>query len=612
MFGKPYLMLDLASFLCRVEKPGRYIGGEVGAVCKDHDAVDVRLALLFPDVYDIGMSHLGGQILYHVVNSLPWALAERAYAVWPDMDAEMRARDIPLFTLESRTPVRDFDAVGFSLQYELLCTNVLAMLDLAGIPLLSAERTDADPIVIAGGPGAANPEPMSDFIDLFFIGDGEESLPAFAELLRHTKGKARRDTIIEAARTIDGVYAPAFYDVQYNEDGTVHSVQATEAGLPDCVRAAKVADLDAAPFPTRPIVPFVEVVHDRVTMEIMRGCTRGCRFCQAGMARRPVRARSIERIVELARECARNTGHEEIALTSLSSSDYPNFRALLEAMNAMAEPLGLSLSLSSLRVSDQLNLLPGVLSNVRKSGLTIAPEAGTDRLRRVINKDVTNEDLLDGVRAAYAAGWRQVKLYFMIGLPTETPEDWTAIVELCNRVSLARKDVAGGAGKVNVSVSALVPKPHTPLQWDGMAPLDEILTAQRSIREQNRRRAVRYRFHDARTSRVEAAIARGDRRVGRVIRRVWSEGGVFQAWQEFFSYERWDSACRAEGLTLEFYAGRTRATDEVLPWDHISVGVEKEFLLCERERARSGVFTPDCREGHCTRCGACERHGRQG
>jgi len=602
-------MLDIASFLHRVEKPGRYVGGEVGAVHKDHDAVDVRLALLFPDVYDIGMSHLGGQILYHVVNRLPWALAERAYAVWPDMDAEMRARDVPLFTLESRTPVRDFDAVGFSLQYELLCTNVLAMLDLAGIPLLGAERTDADPIVIAGGPGAANPEPMSDFIDLFFIGDGEESLPAFAELLRRMKGAERRDTILEAARTIDGVYAPAFYDVQYNEDGTLRSVRPTESGLPERIRPAKVANLDAAPFPTHPIVPFVEVVHDRVTMEIMRGCTRGCRFCQAGMARRPVRARSIERIVELSRECCRNTGHAEIALTSLSSSDYPDFPALLEAMNAMAEPLGLSLSLSSLRVSDQLNLLPGVLSNVRKSGLTIAPEAGTDRLRRVINKDVTNEDLLNGVRAAYAAGWRQVKLYFMIGLPTELPEDRAAIVELCNRVSLARKDVAGGAGKVNVSVSALVPKPHTPLQWDAMAPVDEILAAQRDIREQNRRRAVRYRFHDAQTSRVEAAIARGDRRLGRVIHRVWSEGGVFQAWQEFFDHRRWESACTAEGLTLEFYANRARSIDEVLPWDHIGVGVEKEFLVCERERARSEVFTPDCRQGRCTRCGACDGNG---
>jgi len=599
-------MIDISQFLALVEKPGRYIGGEVGAVCKDHDAVDVRLALLFPDVYDIGMSHLGGQILYHVVNRLDWALAERAYAVWPDMDAEMRARDIPLFTLESRTPVREFDAVGLSLQYELLCTNVLAMLDLAGIPLLSAARTDADPIVIGGGPGAANPEPMSDFIDLFFIGDGEESLAAFAELLRRMKGAGRRETILEAARTIDGVYAPAFYEVDYNEDGTVRAVRPTEDGLPERVHAAKVVDLDAAPFPTHPIVPFVEVVHDRVTMEIMRGCTRGCRFCQAGMARRPVRARSIERMVELARECCLNTGHEEIALTSLSSSDYPNFRGLLEAMNAMAEPQSLSLSLSSLRVSDQLNLLPGVLSNVRKSGLTIAPEAGTDRLRRVINKDVTNEDLLAGVRAAYAAGWRQVKLYFMIGLPTETSEDRAAIVDLCNQVSMARKGVAGGAGKVNVSVSAFVPKPHTPLQWDAMATPEEILAAQQDIRERNRRRAVRYRFHDAQTSHIEAVISRGDRRLGRVIRRVWSEGGVFQAWREYFSYESWQRACQAEGLTLEFYANRVRAADEVLPWDHISVGVDKEFLLRERECAASEEFTPDCREASCTRCGACE------
>lgn len=602
--------------LPNVETPARYVGGEKNAVRKDPADVEVSFAFLFPDLYEVGMSHVGYQILYSIINRLEWAAAERAYAVWPDMQERMRAHGIPLYALESFRPVREFDVVGFSLQYELLYTNVLAMLDLAGVPLRSAQRGPDDPIVIAGGPGAAVPEPMADFIDLFFVGDGEEVIVEFAELMREAKaaGKSRSDMILEAARRVGSLYAPAYYNVQYGPDGTTESIRPTEAGLPERIRAAKLARLEGADFPTHPIVPFVETVHDRITLEIMRGCTRGCRFCQAGMLRRPLRPRSIGELVELARKAYASTGHNEISLASLSPSDYPGLPELLERMNEFAEPLHINISLPSLRADDQLRLLPAALSGVRKSGLTVAPEVASDRLRRVINKDVTDEKLMEGVRAAFREGWRRIKLYFMVGLPTETPDDVAAIVELCEQVSRARREVAPstrrGLGNVNVTIAPFVPRPHTPFQWEPMVPLEAIRAARDLIRKKARLKSVRFKFHDPEGSLLEAALARGDRRLGSVIERAWQAGGQFDAWTEHFSFERWQRAFEQEGLTMDFYATRPRPAEEVLPWDHIDFGLRKEFLLEERARAFREEMTPDCQAVGCLHCGACGLTGK--
>jgi radical SAM family uncharacterized protein len=594
--------LLVSRILSTVEKPARYTGGEKNTVRKDPRDVSVAFALLFPDLYEVGMSHLGYQILYSIINGLPWAAAERAYAVWPDMKERLREHGIPLYALESFRPVRDFDVVAFSLQYELLATNVLAMLDLAGIPLQSADRGPDDPVVIAGGPGSACPEPMADFIDLFFPGDGEEVIVRFAEFMREAKasGTPRDGIILQAARTIPGCYAPALYAPQ--PDG---SVRPTQPGLPERVRASKLMSLRNVPFPTDMIVPFVETVHDRITLEIMRGCTRGCRFCQAGMLRRPVRPRPADELLAIAQEAYRRTGHSEIALTALSSSDYPGFADLLERMNAFAEPLGVGLSLSSLRINDQLALLPEALARVRKSGLTVAPEAGTERLRRVINKDVTDEELLNGARAAFAEGWRLIKLYFMIGLPTETEEDVAAIVDLAERVSRVRREVANGLGNVNVSVAAFVPKPHTPFQWEPMASLETLRARRALILSRAKLRSVTYKFHDPECSLLEAALARGDRRTGRVIRRAYEAGAQFDAWGEHFSFERWQRAFEAEGLSLEECATRPRDVITPLPWDHIDFGLKADFLLSERGKALRAEMTPDCRTGQCAVCGVC-------
>ncbi len=519
----------------------------------------------------------------------------------------MRDHGIPLYALESFRPVRQFDVVGFSLQYELLHNDVLAMLDLAGIPLRSAERGPDDPLVIAGGPCASCPEPLAEFLDLVLPGDGEEIIVEFARFLRRTKaeGMDRQETVLQAARQLDGVYAPTHYEMAYREDGTVRHVRPMAAGLPERVRASKVSELELTEFPTDLIVPFVETVHDRITLEIMRGCTRGCRFCQAGMLRRPVRARSPQKLRELAEAAYRSTGHKEISLASLSSSDHPQFATLLKQVNEFAEPRQLGLSLSSLRVSDQLTLVPQVLSQVRKSGLTIAPEAASERLRRVINKDVSKQELLEGTREAFRQGWRHVKLYFMVGLPTETEEDVAAIVDLSEEVSLQRKEVGSGPGRVNVSIAPFVPKPHTPFQWEPMADLERLRAARRLILDKARMRSIRYNFHDPEASLVEAALARGDRRLGAVLERVWRDGGRLQNWSEHFVFDRWLDAFAAEGLSLDFYATRERAEDEALPWEHIDFGLTREFLLRERAKARRGELTPDCRTGACSECGAC-------
>lgn len=598
--------------LTRVETPGQYVGGERNAVRKDPDRVDVSFALLFPDLYTVGTSHLGYQILHTILNDLPWAAAERAYAPWPDMQEQMRTREIPLYALESFRPVAEFDVVGFTLQYELLYTNVLAMLELAGIPLEREQRNEEHPLVIAGGPGAAAPEPMTDFVDLFFVGDGESSVVRFAQLLRRLKseGVSRDEMILEAARELPCVYAPLFYRPSYRHDGTLAGLEPTRPDVPTTVRAAKLEELDGATFPRRPIVPLVETVHERVSVEIMRGCTRGCRFCQAGLLNRPARCRSGQDVLSLAEEAWLNTGYDRVSLASLSSSDYPEIGSLVQQCASAFEPRHVDISLPSLRVSDQIGPLSRNLKAVRKSGLTIAPEAATERLRRVINKDISEEVLYQGVRAAFARGWRHMKLYFMIGLPTETDQDVAGIVDMCERVSAVRKEVANSPGRVNVSIAPFVPKAHTPFQWEPMAPLQTMRDRQALLKDRVSNKRVRFKFHTPERSYLEALLARGDRRLGRAIRRAHELGEQFDAWDEYFSFSTWMQALEDAGLDAGFYVCRERSEDELLPWDHIDAGVTKKFLLAERHRAFEGRMTPDCRRDKCHGCGACGQVGR--
>ncbi|MBM4035215.1 MAG: radical SAM protein [Planctomycetes bacterium] len=611
--------------LPRVQQPAQYTGGEWNAVVKDHGAVGLTFALAFPDTYPIAMSHLGIAILYDVLNREPDIAAERVFMPLPDMQAELRSHSLPLASLETHTPLTAFDAVGFSLQYELCYTNVLAMLDLAGIPLRSAERGDCCPIIVAGGPGAMAPEPLAPFIDLFAVGDGEEMVLTLARAIRSTRGLPRSERLRALANASPHFYVPSLY-------GGTGSLPMSPTGrrpVPPCrpgesgggtgilpvsptgqrpvppplpIRRAVVRDIERAAYPERPIVPFVETVHDRITLELMRGCTQGCRFCQAGMTRRPVRARSVERLLALARAAYAATGHNEVSLASLSSSDYPHLRELLRAMAAEFDPKAVNVALSSLRVGDQLSDIPALIRSVRKAGLTIAPEAAHDALRRRINKNITTEDLLRGARQAYEQGWRAVKLYFMIGLPGETEADVSGIVDLAREVSAQR---GGRGGEVNVTVSSFVPKPHTPFQWEPMDAPDVLRAKQSLIRSAARGRRVKFKFHDVEASRLEAVLSRGDRRVAEAVERAWRLGAQLDAWDEHFRPDLWRQAFEQAGVRPEAYANRRWAEDEPLPWDHIHAGVTKDFLLAEKHKAERGEATPDCREGQCTRCGAC-------
>jgi len=591
-------------FLARVQQPAQYTGGEWNAVVKDHAAVELTFALAFPDTYPIGMSHLGIAILYDVLNRQPWVAAERAFLPLPDLQAELRARGLPLVSLETRTPLREFHAVGFSLQYEMCYTNVLAMLDLAGIPLRSADRGDDCPIIVAGGAGALAPEPLAPFIDLFAVGDGEETVLVLAEALRSTRGMPRAERMAALAAASPHFYVPSLYRERRDAEGGYLGLEPVAAGAREVVTRAVVDDLDAAAYPERPVVPLVETVHDRITLEIMRGCTQGCRFCQAGMTRRPTRARSVERLVRQALAAYAATGHSEVSLASLSSSDYPELHALLAAMAEAFDPKGVNVALSSLRVDDQLAKIPGLIRSVRKAGLTVAPEAARDGLRRRINKTITTDDLLRGARQAYELGWRAIKLYFMIGLPGETDDDVDAIVDLAREVSAQR---GGRGGQVNVSVSSFVPKPHTPFQWEPMDGPDALRAKQARIRARARGRRVRFRFHRVERSHIEGVLSRGDRRVAEAVERAWRLGAQLDAWDEHFRYDAWLQAFDQAGVRPADYANRRRADDEPLPWDHIHAGVTKEFLLAEKHRAERGETTPDCRLGICTRCGACVR-----
>ena len=598
--------------LLNIEKPARYIGNEVNSVMKDKDQVDIRFAMCFPDVYEIGMSHLGIQILYDMFNRWDDVWCERVYSPWVDLDRIMRERRIPLFALESQDPVRDFDFLGITIQYEMCYTNILQILDLSGIPLLASERTDEDPIVIGGGPCTYNPEPIADFFDLFYIGEGETIYRQLLDLYQEYKngGMTRREFLIQAAK-IPGIYAPSLYEVSYHEDGTIAAFRPTVEGIPEKIVKQIEMDLTDTYYPKNPVVPFMKITQDRVTLEIQRGCIRGCRFCQAGMIYRPTRERNVEKLKEYARTMLQNTGHEEISLSSLSSSDYSELKELVTFLIDEFKDKGINISLPSLRIDAfSLDVMSRV-QDIRKSSLTFAPEAGSQRMRNVINKGLTEEDILEGAGQAFEGGWSKVKLYFMLGLPTETEDDMREIARLSDRVARRYyeipKDQRNGKCQITASSSFFVPKPFTPFQWAKMCTKEEFLEkaalTRRSVREQLNQKRIRYNWHEADVSVLEGVFARGDRRVADVIQRAWEKGAKFDAWTEYFSLERWLEAFAECGVDPAFYANRPRAKDEVLPWSRISTGVSTRFLWREREQCYKGVITPDCRK-QCTGCGA--------
>jgi len=589
---------------CRVTKPARYTDAEWNAITPADQHPQLRFALAYPDVYEVGMSHLGLRILYHVLNSDPRFVAERVFSPWGDMEAELRGTGMRLATLESRTPLGDCDVVGIDLPYELTFTNVLNLLDLGGIPVRAADRGEEMPLVIAGGPAASNPEPLADFVDAFFIGEAEQGILEIAQALAETKGepRARRR---ERLAAIAGVYVPALYRVEERE-GLL--CPAPTDGAPSVVRR-RLVDLETAPYPTCPVVPYLETVHDRVTLEVMRGCTRGCRFCQAGMVYRPVRERSVETLTRLAGEALACTGYDEISLLGFNSADYSRAQELIDALLERHAGEMVSISMPSLRVDTFSVELARKLQTVRKSGLTFAPEAGSQRLRDVINKNVTEEDLFAAARAAFEAGWFGLKLYFMIGLPTETDEDVRGIVHLVRRLEQLGREVLGkerrGRLRLAVSVNPFVPKAHTPLQWDGQAPAPELQRKQAILREGLTGKHLDLSWGKGEQSMLEAVFARGDRSLGPVLEEAWRLGCKFDAWGEQLRLERWQQAFARHGQDPQELASRHLGVEQPLPWDHICYGVTKEYLAAQARAARAGECTPDCRFEGCTLCGAC-------
>jgi len=599
------------NLLPKVGQPGQYVGGEWNSVVKNWDACPVRSAFLFPDTYDVGMSHLGLRILYHVVNSREEFLMERSFAPLPDMEALMRQEKIPLFSWESCRSLADFDILGITLQYEMSYTNILNMLDLAGLPVRAADRADGLPLVMAGGPCAFNPEPLADFIDFFVLGEGEEVILEILQLVREFKnrGSFQKTDFLRAAAQIDGVYVPSLYTTHYGADGRIARLERAE-GAPEGVTKRLVRDFSGAEFPDKTLVPSIETVHDRIMLEVLRGCSRGCRFCQAGILYRPVRERDMETLLRQADDLVRSTGYDEMALTSLSTADYTCVEPLIKQLTDRYAAQGVGVSLPSLRVDAFSVSLAKAVQAVRKSGLTFAPEAGSQRLRDVINKGVTEEDLMETVSAAFSQGWTGIKLYFMLGLPTETLEDLQGIVDLTEKVVTAgfRNKPAGVKKpiKVTVSVSCFVPKAHTPFQWLGQVSRESLKEKQQFLRERFRRfRHATLNYHDVEISFLEACFARGDRRLGPVLEAAWRKGCKFDAWSEHFRYPLWLEAFADCGLDPEFFANRDFTADEILPWDHLSSGVSKSWLWQEYQKSLKGDRTMDCRSGECHGCGVC-------
>ncbi|SCZ77204.1 TIGR03960 family B12-binding radical SAM protein [Acidaminobacter hydrogenoformans] len=598
----------LNSILDLVEKPARYIGMEMHSIQKADEEVNVRFAFAFPDTYEVGMSHLGLHILYQMINREKGLQCERVFAPWTDMEAVMRSAEIPLYTLESYKPLSEMDVVGFTLQYELSYTNILNMLNLGGIPMLSKDRGAEDPIVIAGGPCAFNPEPLAEIMDLFVIGEGEAVTLELLRLLEAMKlaPNFERAAFLKAASQLEGIYVPSFYDVKYNEDGTLAAFKALEPEAPSKIRKRLMKDLNQTYFPDKFIVPFIDTVHDRAMVELFRGCTRGCRFCQAGMIYRPIRERSSEEVVRLSEALLASTGYEELSLTSLSTLDHSEIRPTIEALSKLNEDAKIGLSLPSLRLDSFSVEVLKEIQKVRKTGLTFAPEAGTQRMRDIINKNVDEQDLTETMRQIFELGWDKVKLYFMIGLPYETMEDVDGINDLGNLVTGIHKHVASPLKSkglsVTISASCFVPKPFTPFQWEPQDSLEQFEEKQRHLKQRITNKKIKFSYHDARTSRVEAVFARGDRRVGKALIEAWKSGARFDGWGDYFSYERWVEAFEKTGLNMDFFATRKRSYSELLPWDHIDAGVDKHFLVIENENAKTGKVTQDCRDG-CIGCG---------
>lgn len=606
---------EVEKLLARVQKPGRYTGGEPGQVVKEKSAVSVRFAFCFPDVMEVGMSHLGMKILYGIFNREPDIWCERVFAPWIDMEAEMRRAGVPLYALESGDPVRDFDFIGFTLQYELSYTNVLNMLSLAGVPLLASERENIAPIVVAGGPCACNPEPLADFIDLFFIGEGEEVDLEVIRLYQQYRdaGKTKREFLCAAAQ-IEGVYVPSLYTVSYQDDGTIADVQPI-CGAPKKVRKRIMPDMDKAYYPENFVTPLIEIVHDRAVAEVFRGCIRGCRFCQAGFMCRPVREKSVETVNAQCRLLCENTGYDEISLSSLSTSDYTKLEELLDVLHTWTEEEMVSVSLPSLRVDGFSNELTERIQSVRRGGLTFAPEAGTQRMRNVINKAVTEEQLLNTAAVAFAGGWTKIKLYFMIGLPTETDEDVAGIAQLGQAVvdtyyrSPYRQK--GKSVTVTLSVASFVPKPFTPFQWEAQDDIPTLRRKQKVLVQALTTKKITCNWHDADTSWLEGVFARGDRRLGAVLLEAHRRGLRFDGWSDCFSLEKWLSVFQTVGVEPAFYNGRKRSFEEILPWDHLDYGVQKAYLVRECRRAYEAKVTPNCRE-KCSGCGANQFQGVKG
>lgn len=604
----------LKEILLQVEKPARYIGNEINMVVKKPENVDIRIAFCFPDVYEVGMSHLGLQILYYFFNRRKDTYCERCFAPWYDMEEKMRENNMPLFALETGDELKKFNFVAFTLQYEMSYTNIINMLDLAGIPVWSKDRTEEDPIVIAGGPCAYNPEPLAEMIDIFYIGEGEVSYDEFLDLYKEIKKNGgTKEEFLEKCLKIDGIYVPKFYDVTYKENGEIATFTPNHPDAPKVIKKVIVKDMDTAFYPEKQLVPLIETVHDRVTLEVFRGCIRGCRFCQAGYVYRPVREKSCGKLLGLADSLIKNSGHEEISLTSLSTGDYRNFVDLANGLIDNYAKDSVSISLPSLRIDAfSLDLMERVQA-VRKSGLTFAPEAGTQRLRDVINKGITEEEILNGCALAFSGGWTRVKLYFMVGLPTETDTDLLGIVHLSNAIvekffEIPKEERKGRPISVTVSSACFVPKPFTPFQWSAQSTVDEFMRKQKFVKTSMTRKQVKYNYHEPELSSLEGVLARGDRKVGKVIFRAWELGAKFDSWTELFKYDAWMQAFEDTGVSKEFYANRERSYDEILPWDHISIGVSKKFFINEMERAKKETVTPNCRK-KCAGCGAAQFEG---